>query len=153
MPPTATRRPDLLGALVLPAGFVSLLLAVGGVGAPGWAVVAAVVGVALLCVCGSRAADRWLRVLDLRLLRITGFGAIAAPSFSSVYRTVPADRIPYATPSLFVTVQLSAAVGAAVAATLMTHLDAPVAVRAGYCVVVVVLLVATYMARHLPGRV
>ena len=40
------------------------------------------------------------------------FGAIASPTFSNVYRVVPADVVPQATTSLFITVQLAAAGGA-----------------------------------------
>ncbi|MGW0038943.1 MFS transporter [Gordonia sp. NPDC003376] len=80
------------------------------------------------------------------------FGAVAAPSFTSVYRTVPAERIGHATPSLFVTVQLCAAAGAATAAALVTRIGATEAVAVGYGLGAVLMGLAASLARRLPGR-
>lgn len=80
------------------------------------------------------------------------FGAVAAPAFSSVYSSVPPDRVPYATPSLFVTVQLCAAVGAGVAGILTARISASTAVVVGYLIITAALLAASAAARGLPGR-
>lgn len=50
-----------------------------------------------------------------------GFGSIASPTFSNVYRVVPADAVPQATTSLFMTVQLAAAGGATVMGLLLSE--------------------------------
>lgn len=48
------------------------------------------------------------------------FGAVASPTFSNVYRVVPADAVPQATTSLFITVQLAAAGGATLMGVLLS---------------------------------
>lgn len=256
-PPAQLRRPDLVGALLLPAGFVSFLLAIESIDDPARVSVLAIVGLVVLVGYAVRAMrNERPAVLDLRLLRISGFraglaimaavgftmyfqlvglalfaerhlglrsveagalvaalgagclismtvagfvsdrvgarrivmgaaasaaaaallivvlvdrlgvallagvifafglafGAVAAPSFASVYRTVPPDRIAHATPSLFVSVQLCAALGAAAAAGLMTRMAAVDALVVGYSIVAGLMICATAVARQLPGR-
>ena len=89
----------------------------------------------------------------LGLLVVLGlaFGSVAAPAFSSVYRSVPGDKIARATPALFMTVQLGAATGASVAALLMDRLAAGTALTAGYLSIAVLTVLARAIARALPG--
>jgi EmrB/QacA subfamily drug resistance transporter len=51
-----------------------------------------------------------------------GFGSVAAPTFSSVYRTVPAERAGQATTTLFIVVQTSASFGVTIIGLLMARL-------------------------------
>ena len=51
-----------------------------------------------------------------------GFGAVAAPTFSSVYRTVPPERAGQATTTMFIVVQTSASFGVTVIGLLMSRL-------------------------------
>ena len=53
-----------------------------------------------------------------------GFGTVAASTFSSVYRTVPAERAAQATTTMFIVVQTSASFGVAVIGLLMSRLGA-----------------------------
>lgn len=53
-----------------------------------------------------------------------GFGAVAAPTFSSVYRTVPADMVGQATTTMFIVVQTSASFGVTVIGLLMSRMGA-----------------------------
>jgi EmrB/QacA subfamily drug resistance transporter len=53
-----------------------------------------------------------------------GFGSVAAPTFSSVYRTVDADRVGQATTTMFIVVQTSASFGVTVIGLLMSRLGA-----------------------------
>lgn len=50
-----------------------------------------------------------------------GFGAAASPTFSSVYRTVPPDRVSHATTTLFVVVQTTASLGVTVLGLLVSR--------------------------------
>ncbi len=52
-----------------------------------------------------------------------GFGAVAAPTFASVYRAVPPESIAQATTAMFISVQLAASVGVAVVGLLIDRLD------------------------------
>ncbi|WP_143690238.1 MFS transporter [Williamsia sterculiae] len=97
----------------------------------------------------------WLPLSGLLSLMVVfglTFGGVAAPTFSSIYRTVPPDRAPYATPSLFITVQLAAAGGATVAGLLVDHLAPDWAATWLYGSFTVLLLAAAGVARWLPGR-
>jgi len=51
-----------------------------------------------------------------------GFGAVAAPTFSSVYRTVPPERAGQATTTMFIVVQTSASFGVTVIGLLLGRL-------------------------------
>ncbi|GAB3308601.1 DHA2 family efflux MFS transporter permease subunit [Epidermidibacterium keratini] len=111
--------------------------------------IAAAVAIVLAVIAGRVPTGVLLVVLVVFGL---AFGSVAAPSFSSVYRTVPPEQLPYATPALFVTVQLAAATGASVAAVLLARLPAGTALTAGYVTIAVLLAGATVIARRLPGR-
>jgi MFS family permease len=62
-------------------------------------------------------------VLALFVVIGLGFGAVAAPTFSSVYRTVPPDRAGQATTTMFIVVQTSASFGVTVIGLLMSRLE------------------------------
>ncbi len=51
-----------------------------------------------------------------------GFGCVAAPTFSSVYRTVPSERAGQATTTLFIVVQTSASFGVTIIGLLTARL-------------------------------
>jgi MFS family permease len=79
-----------------------------------------------------------------------GFGSVAAPTFSSVYRTVPAERAGQATTTLFIVVQTSASFGVTVIGLLMARLGVdsfgPLALILTLDAVLIALL-----SRRLPG--
>ena len=51
-----------------------------------------------------------------------GFGAVAAPTFSSVYRTVAPERAGQATTTMFIVVQTSASFGVTIIGLLLARL-------------------------------
>ncbi len=108
---------------------------------------------AIMAVVLAALHDRIAIGVLLGLLVVLGlaFGSVAAPAFSSVYRSVPGDKIARATPALFMTVQLGAATGASVAALLMDRLAAGTALTAGYLSIAVLTVLARAIARALPG--
>jgi EmrB/QacA subfamily drug resistance transporter len=83
------------------------------------------------------------------LIGIT-FGAIASPTFSNVYRVVPADSVPQATTSLFIVVQLTAAGGATLMGPLLS--DDSTRWPVNFAVVAVAAAVAGSVGLLLPKR-
>ena len=75
---------------------------------------------------------------------------MAAPTFSSVYRTVPTDRVAQATTTMFIVVQTSASFGVTVIGLLMSRLGAD-----GYALLFTLLAadaaLMAVLSRLLPG--
>ena len=105
--------------------------------------------VAVLIAVGHRS---WpvLLVLALVLLLGLGFGAVASPTFASVYRVLPAASVAQGTAALFIVVQLFASAGVTVVGLLTTTTSAPG--RSAYLLVGALAAVALLVARLLPGR-
>lgn len=78
------------------------------------------------------------------------FGFVAAPSFSSIYRVVPADATAQATAALFIVVQLAASTGVTVVGVI-TGLG-PLGFSVIFGLLAAAQLVALAATRLLPGR-
>jgi len=131
--PNAGRLSDTFG----PRRLVSIGGLTAAVACAGFAV-AALQGWSLAVVCG--------------LLFATGLGvgAIASPTFASVYRSLPVEAAAQGTTALFIAVQLMAAVGATVVAAITAAIAAPV--PAIYLILAAAGLLVLALARLLPGR-
>jgi EmrB/QacA subfamily drug resistance transporter len=79
-----------------------------------------------------------------------GFGAVAAPTFSSVYRTVPTDRAAQATTTMFIVVQTSASFGVTVIGLVMSRLGAD-AYGLLFTILAVDAALMALLSRLLPG--
>jgi EmrB/QacA subfamily drug resistance transporter len=79
-----------------------------------------------------------------------GFGAVAAPTFSSVYRTVAPDRAAQATTTLFIVVQTSASFGVTIIGLLLARLGVDAFGPLAVILTVVAVLIAL-LSRLLPG--
>lgn len=89
-------------------------------------------------------------VLALVLLLGLGFGAVASPTFASVYRVLPAASVAQGTAALFIVTQLFASAGVTVVGLLTA--TSPAAGRSAYLLVAALAAVALLIARLLPGR-
>lgn len=79
-----------------------------------------------------------------------GFGAVASPTFASVYRVLPAAAIAQGTAALFIVTQLFASAGVTVVGLLTATSSDPAGMA--YVVVAALALVAAGLSRLLPGR-
>jgi predicted MFS family arabinose efflux permease len=79
-----------------------------------------------------------------------GFGAVAAPTFSSVYRTVPVDATSQATTTMFIVVQVSASIGITVIGLVLSN-ETTTAFGPFYAVLAAAAFVAAALSRRLPG--
>jgi MFS family permease len=79
-----------------------------------------------------------------------GFGSVAAPTFSSVYRTVAPERASQATTTLFIVVQTSASLGVTVIGLLMARLGAD-SYRPLFVILTLAALAIAALSRLLPG--
>ncbi|AKU16484.1 DHA2 family efflux MFS transporter permease subunit [Luteipulveratus mongoliensis] len=96
--------------------------------------------------------DSWPLPLLLGLLALAGlaFGCVAAPTFSSVYRTLAPEKAAQGTTALFITVQLAASLAVTVLGFLLARsLDDPFTVLFG--MLTVAALAMGMLARRLPG--
>ncbi|MDF8263306.1 DHA2 family efflux MFS transporter permease subunit [Luteipulveratus flavus] len=107
---------------------------------------------ALLVAAVAGVHDAWALPALVVLLILTGlaFGAIASPTFSSVYRTLTPKDAAQGTTALFITVQLAASLGVTVLGLLLNRLADPFGVL--FAVLAGAALVAGVLARGLPGR-
>jgi MFS family permease len=111
----------------------------------------------LLAAAGSATAavvhDDWPlpAVLALFVVIGLGFGAVASPSFASVYRTLPPEQAGQGTTALFIAVQLFASVGVTVMGVLLERVTGSVFAVA-FGVLAVALLGAALIGNRLPGR-
>ncbi len=80
-----------------------------------------------------------------------GFGSVAAPSFASVYRALPAEDAPQGTTALFIVVQLFASVGVTVMGLLLDR-GGPEVFGTVFAVISVTAAVAAVVGSRLPGR-
>lgn len=69
-----------------------------------------------------QASASMVALLGLFVVVGLGFGAVAAPTFSSVYRTVPPEHAGQATTTMFIVVQTAASFGVTVIALLVARL-------------------------------
>ena len=79
-----------------------------------------------------------------------GFGSVAAPTFSSVYRTVAPDRAAQATTTMFIVVQTSASFGVTIIGLLLARLGVDAYGPLAVILTGVAVLIAV-LSRLLPG--
>lgn len=79
-----------------------------------------------------------------------GFGAVAAPTFSSVYRTVPPEAVAQATTTMFIAVQLSASLGVTILGLVLSD-PATTVVGGPFAVLALVAAAIALLAARLPG--
>jgi MFS family permease len=79
-----------------------------------------------------------------------GFGAVAAPTFSSVYRTVAPERAGQATTTMFIVVQTSASLGVTIIGLLLARLGVDAYGPLAVILTVAAVLIAL-VSRLLPG--
>ena len=79
-----------------------------------------------------------------------GFGAVAAPTFSSVYRTVPAEATSQATTTMFIVVQVFASIGITVIGLVLSE-QTTTAFGPLYAVLAGAAFLAAVLSRRLPG--
>jgi predicted MFS family arabinose efflux permease len=79
-----------------------------------------------------------------------GFGAVAAPTFSSVYRTVAPERAGQATTTMFIVVQTSASLGVTIIGLLLARLGDDAYGPLAVILTAVAALIAV-LSRLLPG--
>ncbi|GAB3753784.1 DHA2 family efflux MFS transporter permease subunit [Microlunatus parietis] len=89
-------------------------------------------------------------LLGLMIVIGLSFGLVAAPSFASVYRVVPAESTAQATASLFIVVQLAASTGVTVVGVI-TGLG-PIGYSLIFALLAASQLIALVATRLLPGR-
>jgi predicted MFS family arabinose efflux permease len=129
----SSRRSDITGPRPLARG--------GGV------VTAA--GLALFAAFGDQ-----LPIGGLMLLFVAvglGFGCMAAPTFGSVYRTVPPESTSQATTTMFIVVQASASLGVTLIGLVLSDAGTS-AFRPLFAVLALAAIAGVAMARRLPGR-
>lgn len=80
-----------------------------------------------------------------------GFGLVAAPTFSSVYRTVPGDAVAQATTTMFIVVQVSASFGVTMIGFLLSDADSQ-RFGAVFAILTVAAAAVALIGRRLPGR-
>jgi EmrB/QacA subfamily drug resistance transporter len=80
-----------------------------------------------------------------------GFGSVAAPTFASVYRTLPAESAAQGTTALFIVVQLFASVGVTVMGLLLDRGGAGVYSTA-FTILAAAAVAAALIGTRLPGR-
>lgn len=78
------------------------------------------------------------------------FGAIASPTFASVYRVLPAAQVAQGTAALFIVVQLFASAGTTLVGFLTAQVADPVA--AAYSVIAATAVAVAVGSTLLPGR-
>jgi len=79
-----------------------------------------------------------------------GFGSMAAPTFASVYRTVPATYTAQATTTMFIVVQASASLGVTIIGLVLSD-GSTTAFRPLFLVLSAAALLGSLIARRLPG--
>jgi EmrB/QacA subfamily drug resistance transporter len=79
-----------------------------------------------------------------------GFGCMAAPTFGSVYRTVPSESTAQATTTMFIVVQASASLGVTLIALVLSDAGTS-AFRPLFAVLALVAVAGVALARRLPG--
>jgi len=79
-----------------------------------------------------------------------GFGAVAAPTFSSVYRTVPVEATSQATTTMFIVVQVFASIGITVIGLVLSD-DTTSAFGPLFAVLAAAAFLAAVLSRRLPG--
>jgi len=80
-----------------------------------------------------------------------GFGLVAAPTFSSVYRTVPGEAVAQATTTMFIVVQVSASFGVTMIGFLLSDADSQ-RFGAVFAILTVAAVAVATIGRLLPGR-
>ncbi|HEY4333369.1 MAG TPA: MFS transporter, partial [Ilumatobacteraceae bacterium] len=128
----ASRRSDVIG----PRPLV-------GAGA-----VVTTIGLATFTVAGTHMSVGLLMVVFV--IVGLGFGSFAAPTFASVYRTVPAEATAQATTTMFIVVQVSASIGVTVIGLVLSS-DTSRSFGPLFAVLTVAVVIGGLLSRRLPG--
>jgi EmrB/QacA subfamily drug resistance transporter len=106
------------------------------------------IGLALFAAFGNQLPIGLLMLLFIGVG--LGFGCMAAPTFGSVYRTVPAHSTAQATTTMFIVVQASASLGVTLIGLALSDAGTS-AFRPLFIVLAVAALAGVAVARRLPG--